>query len=41
MEERVALVGGTITFRQLLPSGSRVAATVPLDANRPRVEPAR
>ena len=37
MEERVALVGGSLTFRQLLPSGSRVAATVPLDGNRPPV----
>ena len=31
MEERVALVGGTLAIRQLIPNGTRVIATVPID----------
>lgn len=30
MEERVALVGGTLTIRQLVPNGTRIAASIPI-----------
>jgi signal transduction histidine kinase len=30
MEERVALVGGSLAIRQLVPTGTRVVATIPL-----------
>jgi two-component system sensor histidine kinase UhpB len=31
MEERVSLVGGVLAIRQLVPNGTRVAATIPID----------
>ena len=37
MEERVALVGGTLAIRQLIPRGTRVIASVPIDAPSWRV----
>jgi two-component system sensor histidine kinase UhpB len=37
MEERVALVGGTLAIRQLIPRGTRVVATVPVDTPPRRV----